>query len=248
MYILIEQSELVARGFAESLGREGVPLVSFSPMEFTQWIESTPESELQNAEAFMIGNCDRAEKYSKLIRRNSRAPIIALRDVASLEFTLALFEAGADDVVKKPVNARELLARVEAVRRRVRSEPEATAIGKLKVYFDGRYPEIDGDPFPLPRRERRILEVLVAHRGKWMTKQRVFAATYGIFDDEVQESVVESHISKLRRKLTGALGSDPIEAVRYLGYRIDSIRAKPPAPWGRDRMSGSSAVEMSLVD
>ena len=148
-----------------------------------------------------------------------------MRDQTTLESTLALFEAGADDVVRKPVNARELLARVEAVRRRARMEPEATAIGRLKVYFDGRYPEIDDREFALPRRERRILEFLVLHRGKWVTKQQVFAATYGIFDDEVQESVVESHISKLRRKLTATLGYDPIESRRYLGYRIEVARA-----------------------
>ena len=248
MFILIEQSELVARGFAAGFEREGVPLVSFSPMDFMQWIDSTPESELQNAEAFMIGNCERAEKYSKIIRRHTRAPIIALRDQTSLEFTLALFEAGADDVVKKPVNARELLARVEAVRRRVRSEPEATTIGKLKVYFDGRYPEIEGEPFPLPRRERRILEVLVAHRGRWMTKQQVFAATYGMFDDEVQESVVESHVSKLRRKLTNALGSDPVEAKRFLGYRIDVIRPKDMIPPGHAGHPRSMPVEAYHVE
>lgn len=172
----------------------------------------------------MIGNCDRAERLPKVIRRNTLAPIIALREQTSLESTLALFEAGADDVVRKPINARELLARVEAVRRRVRCEPESTSIGKLKIYFDGRYPEIADEPLPLPRRERRILEFLVVNRGRWMTKQQVFAATYGIFDDEVQESVVESHISKLRRKLTFALGSDPIESKRYLGYRIDLNR------------------------
>ena len=247
MFILIEQSELVARGFAASLEREGVPLVNFSPMEFTQWIGSTPESELQSAEAFMIGNCERAEKYSRLIRRNTRAPIIALRDQTSLELTLALFEAGADDVVRKPVNAREILARVEAVRRRARSEPEATSIGKLKVYFDGRYPEIDGEPFPLPRRERRILEVLVANRGKWMTKQQMFAATYGIFDDEVQESVVESHISKLRRKLTGALGNDPVESKRYLGDRIDFVRNRTPVQADHGAIANSMATELSKL-
>ena len=225
MYVLIDQNALVATGFSASLAREGVPLASFQPAEFPQWLQSAQTTDLQIVEAFLVGACDHAEAISKSIRRHSRAPIIALRDQTTLESTLALFEAGADDVVRKPVNARELLARVEAVRRRARMEPEATAIGRLKVYFDGRYPEIDDREFALPRRERRILEFLVLHRGKWVTKQQVFAATYGIFDDEVQESVVESHISKLRRKLTATLGYDPIESRRYLGYRIEVARA-----------------------
>jgi DNA-binding response OmpR family regulator len=44
---------------------------------------------------------------------------------------------------------------------------------------------------------------------------------YGIFDENVEENVVESHISKLRKKLRRQLGYDPINSVRYLGYRLD---------------------------
>ena len=224
MYVLVDQSELVATGFGSSLRREGIPLAAFQPEDFTEWFASVPQSELQGVEAFIVGNCDNAEGISKAIRRQARAPIIALREQTTLETTLALFEAGADDVVRKPVNVRELLARVEAVRRRARQDPDTTSVGRMKVFFDGRYPEIDEIPFALPRRERRILEFLTINRGKWLSKQQVFTATYGIFDDEVQESVVESHVSKLRRKLAAALGYDPIEAKRYLGYRIETVR------------------------
>ena len=66
----------------------------------------------------------------------------------------------------------------------------------------------------------RILEILAAQRGRWLTKAQVFSATYGLFDERIQESVVESHVSKLRRKLTAALGEDPIESRRFLGYRL----------------------------
>jgi DNA-binding response OmpR family regulator len=48
-----------------------------------------------------------------------------------------------------------------------------------------------------------------------------FNSIYGIFDEDVEENVVESHISKLRKKLRGHLGYDPINSVRYLGYRLD---------------------------
>jgi DNA-binding response OmpR family regulator len=48
----------------------------------------------------------------------------------------------------------------------------------------------------------------------------VFNAIYGIFDEEVEENVVESHISKLRKKLRERLGFDPIDSKRFLGYRL----------------------------
>ena len=93
----------------------------------------------------------------------------------------------------------------------------------MRIFMDGRDPEIDGQPLPLPRRERRILEYLASNRGRRVTKTQVFNAIYGIFDDEVEENVVESHISKLRKKLRERLGFDPIDSKRFLGYRLDCL-------------------------
>lgn len=220
MYVLIEPSALVADGFAASLGREGVPLARFLPEEFLDWVSAAPSEDLSAVEAFLVGGCREPESLSKAIRSRSPAPVIAMPEQNSLERTLALFQAGADDVVRKPVHVREILARVEAVRRRDRPDSRAVTVGRLAIHFDGRSPEIDGVELALPRRERRILEILAAQRGRWLTKAQVFSATYGLFDERIQESVVESHVSKLRRKLTAALGEDPIESRRFLGYRL----------------------------
>jgi DNA-binding response OmpR family regulator len=76
-------------------------------------------------------------------------------------------------------------------------------------------------PLPLPRRECRILEYLVRNRGRRVTKTQIFNAVYGLFDENVDENVVESHISKLRKKLKHGLGYDPIDSKRYLGYCIE---------------------------
>jgi DNA-binding response OmpR family regulator len=140
----------------------------------------------------------------------------------SLEQTLDLFAAGVDDVVRKPVHVREILARVGAIHRRAAPVKEQAAIvGEMKIFFDGRDPEIKGDTFPLPRRERRILEHLVVNRGKRVTKAQIFNAIYGLFDEHVEENVVESHMSKLRKKLRRKLGYDPIDSKRYLGYCLN---------------------------
>jgi len=77
---------------------------------------------------------------------------------------------------------------------------------------------VRGESLPLPRRERRILECLVRNRGRRLSKSQIFNAVYGIFDEDVDENVVESHISKLRKKLKHRLGYDPIDSKRFLGY------------------------------
>jgi DNA-binding response OmpR family regulator len=157
-----------------------------------------------------------------MIKDRSRAPVIAMSEVPSLEATLELFAAGADDVVRKPIHVREILARVEAIRRRTEPPVDHREIGELRIYFDGRDPVVKGEVLPLPRRERRILEFLVTNQGRRVTKTQIFNSIYGIFDEDVEESVVESHISKLRKKLRQRLGYDPIESKRYLGYRLQT--------------------------
>ena len=90
--------------------------------------------------------------------------------------------------------------------------------GRLTVHTDGRDPEIDGESLLLPRRERDILDYLARNRGRPVTKGQIFKAVYGDLDTAVDESVVEGHISKLRKKLRMRLGYDPIEAKRMAGY------------------------------
>ena len=218
MYVLIDDRVIVANGFASGFEREGISLTGMQPGEFKDWVGTAGRQDLQAVEAFLIGDCASKQALPKLIREHSRAPLIAMNDTPSLDHTLELFAAGVDDVVRKPVAIRELLARVEAIRRRVEAAQGHANVGALRVFFDGRDPELDGKPFELPRRERRILEYLVSNRGKRVTKAQLFNAIYGIFDDEVQECVVESHVSKLRKKLVHCLGFDPIDSKRYLGY------------------------------
>ena len=110
--------------------------------------------------------------------------------------------------------------RVGAIRRRNETEDARTVVGEISVYQDGRDAEVAGKPMALPRRERRILEYLVANRGRRVSKQQLFSAIYGIFDENVEENVIESHISKLRKKLKMRLGYDPVSSKRYLGYGI----------------------------
>jgi DNA-binding response OmpR family regulator len=219
MFVIVDEREIVTSGYTSRFKKEGVSSTGFCPDEFREWVGSVAEPDLGAIEAFLIGDCKARETYPRIIRERSRAPVIAMNEMHSLEQTLDLFAAGVDDVVRKPVHVREILARVGAIQRRAAPIKEQAAIvGEMKIFFDGRDPEIKGDTFPLPRRERRILEHLVVNRGKRVTKAQIFNAIYGLFDEHVEENVVESHMSKLRKKLRRKLGYDPIDSKRYLGY------------------------------
>jgi len=218
MFVIVDDREIVKTGYATSFDREGVASTGLRPDEFEEWVSGAGKPDLQAVEAFLIGDCSNRETFPRLIRERCVAPVIALNDSPSLEQTLELFAAGMDDVVRKPVHVREIMARVGAIRRRKEAQPEYKVVGEMRVYFDGRDPEVGGTALPLPRRERRILEYLVQNQSKRVSKTQIFNAIYGLFDDEVEEDVVESHISKLRKKLRHRLGYDPIDSKRYLGY------------------------------
>ena len=221
MYIIIDDRDIVAGGYATGLDREGVSSAGIEASEFRDWIGRTSDADMDAVEAFLIGDCGERETLSRMIRKRSNAPVLCLDERHSLDDTLGLFAAGVDDVVRKPVHVREILARIGAINRRVHGEKGHVALGSLRIHFDGREPEIDGEPFPLPRRERRILEFLVQCRGRRVTKTQIFNAVYGLFDENVDENVIESHISKLRKKLKCRLGFDPINSKRFLGYCVE---------------------------
>lgn len=223
MYIVIDDRALVTEGYQSLFNGEGVPSIGFTPSRFQEWVEDTPADHINTVEAFLLGDCADRSSFPTMIRRRSQAPVIAMNEASSLEKTLELFAAGVDDVVRKPVHVREILARVNAMQRRNekrRSTDEDISLGEIRVYFDGRDPDVAGEVMSLPRRERRILEFLMRSRGRWVTKSQVFNAVYGLFDAEVDEAVVESHVSKLRKKLRDRLGYDPVQSKRYLGYTI----------------------------
>jgi DNA-binding response OmpR family regulator len=220
MFVIVDDREIVTRSYMQSFEREGISTAAFNPQEFYTWIESAASSEITAVEAFVLGDCAAREKYTPAIRNKSQAPVIAMVDSRVLESMLKLFDAGVDDVVSKPVHVREILARARAIARRRGADTESATAGEITVYFDGRDPLIRGRPLALPRRERRILEHLAACKGRLVTRAQIFSSVYGLFDEDIDESVVESHISKLRKKLRTRLGYDPVESKRYLGYRL----------------------------
>ena len=222
MYIVVDERQSVADQYVAGFGAEGASARYVTAASMQIWLGTAPRQDVEAIEGFLIGDCGDRTSCTVAIRALTQAPIIALNETRSLEQTLALFTAGIDDVVRKPVHVREIIARASAIRRRmnrgVERAPAPDREGRLNIFADGRDPEIDGQSLILPRRERHILEYLAKNRGRQVTKGQIFSAVYGDLDTDVEESVVEGHISKLRKKLRMRLGYDPIEAKRMAGY------------------------------
>ena len=224
MYIVIDSRDVVASGYKAGFEREALACTTFSGAEFVDWLQSLSDADMNAIQAVILGETDDRLAIPGLVRARAKTPVIALKEERGLDETLALFNAGVDDVVKKPAPVRELVARAHAIWRRASDVREEAQFGRLTVYFDSRDPVIDGDALELPRRERQILEYLVKNRRRRISKTQLFNAIYGLFNEAVDETVIEGHISKLRKKLRTRLGHDVIDAKRFAGYTFTGER------------------------
>jgi DNA-binding response OmpR family regulator len=220
MIIFLDVEPKVVSSFCGALSKEGLNSTGFSYGDFSGWFSTLSTHEHAAIETIVIGNYPSKFKLINLVKSKSTIPIIAFNDTAELDPMLSLFLAGADDVVGLGANIREVSARIGAIRRRRSSTLNCVSVGPLNIYFDGRDPDIDGVKLALPRRERRILEYLASNRTRRVNRSMIFNSVYGLFEEEVEESVVESHMSKLRKKLKSYLKFDPIDNQRYLGYQL----------------------------
>lgn len=222
MIIIVDDRNVVAGAMQSLLGKEGIAATGFSTRDFAEWVSSVDDNDVVSVDAFLLGESDELRELAAMIRRRSTAALIALKDCRNLLGTLESFASGVDDVITKPCHAKEILARIEAISRRTRELRRAEATPEIVVFRDGREPLVHGAPLRLPRRELRILEYFVSNAGRRVSRSQIFGAVYGLFDHQIEETVVESHISKLRRRLRQRLGYDPIESRRHLGYCFTS--------------------------
>lgn len=157
------------------------------------------------------------------IRAVSDTPIIAVTARGSeLDCVLGL-QAGADDYLVKPYGFRELLARMEAVMRRVRAQAARAAAsgevithGVLRIDARTREASLDGQPLDLTRKEFDLLHLLASHPGSVIQRRQIMAQ---VWDDawSPRGRTVDTHVGTLR----GKLGSrDWIVTVRGVGFRL----------------------------
>lgn len=222
MLIVVDDRKGVREAYVSMFERIGYPAMAIEPEGVQSWLGDLASNDRKSLMAILVGHIGDQLNKIRSIRGFTEAPIISIIDRSSLSDVLNSFDQGVDDVVRKPVHAQEILARASAIRRRTHVEKPGYEIGPLRIFSDGRDPQIDNEVFPLPRRERRILEYLASLGERRAQRSQIFAAVYGVMESDIEECVVESHLSKLRKKLKAALGYDVIDSKRYLGYRLIS--------------------------
>ena len=145
--------------------------------------------------------------------------VVMLTARSEVEERVSALDGGADDYITKPFDLRELQARVRVLARRVQghASPEITFGG---LVFDPVRQTVTahGSAISLTRRELALLDIMLAHRGWVVPKDRIFERMFSFAEEEVGVNAVELYMTRLRRKLEGS--GVAIKTLRGLGYQL----------------------------
>jgi len=161
-----------------------------------------------------------ALKALRCIRAASaHTPIMTLSAEDDSNDRVACLNIGADDSISEPFDMDELIARARALtRRRYGLRSDVMRYGKLEFDRASKTVSLNGYPISLTPKESSTLEVLVAHNGKAVHKERIHQTLYGFDRCEVGLGAVETYVARLRKKLGAA--SISIRTVHHFGYQL----------------------------
>ncbi len=161
----------------------------------------------------------------RAIRGEKRlVPVLLLSAKASVDNRVTGLQAGADDYLTKPFAFSELLARLQALIRRAThvAEPTTLAVGDLSMNLLTREVFRGGQKIELQSREFALLELLMRHPGRPITKTMILEHVWD-YSFDPQTNVVDVLAHRLRSKLEKGFSSKIVHTIRGVGYVI-----KPP--------------------
>jgi two-component system, OmpR family, response regulator len=152
--------------------------------------------------------------------RGFEKPVLVLTAQDAVDAKVRTLRAGADDYVTKPFAFEELLARVEALARRPRAlASPALRVGDLELDRDAREVRRDGELIELTPKEYSVLEYLMRHAGKVMSRTLITEYAWGYHFDP-GTNIVDVVINHLRKKIDAGHHKKLITTVRGVGYVV----------------------------
>lgn len=141
-----------------------------------------------------------ADKLRKELK--NQTPIIFLTAKDTENDMLTGFSAGGDDYISKPFSLHEVLARIKAILRRTKVEPEMTELkaGNLVIDCVKKVVRIGDNTIKLSPKEFGILSMLAKHPGRVFSREEILAEVWH-GDSYVLDRTVDVHIARVRRKL-----------------------------------------------
>ena len=224
--LLVEDEESISRPLAFLLEREGyrVTVANDGTEALSTFSDAQPDLVLLD---LMLPSLPGTE-VCRAIRLTSQVPIIMLTAKDSEIDIVVGLELGADDYITKPYSTRELLARVRAALRRSgpveeeRENLDAFVLDELGIRLDSERHAVTvrGEEIAMPLREFELLEMLMRHSGRVLTRGQLIDRVWGsnYYGDT---KTLDVHVKRIRARIEEE-ASQPklISTVRGVGYRF----------------------------
>ena len=217
MHVLLLEDDLdLGQAILTALNQDGMTVL---------WLRAAVAAEGLDRERFdavlldlSLPNADGMDLLRSWRLAGWAVPVMVVSARGTLPERLAGLDQGADDYLPKPFAMTELLSRLRALHRRhVRQACERWRVGALEIAPREKLVWVDGAPVELSAREFQLLEALARQPDAVVSKSTLGRRLQPL-GEPLQGSVIEVHMSNLRRKI----GSDRIRTLRGVGYQLMS--------------------------
>jgi two-component system copper resistance phosphate regulon response regulator CusR len=159
---------------------------------------------------------DGREVLRQVRGRGETLPVIILTARTGVAHTVEGLEGGADDYMTKPFEFDELLARIRVrLRDATANEPTMLSVGGVVLDLRTRRATVAGRQVELTAREFTLAETFLRHPGQVLSREQLLSHVWG-YDFDPGSNVVDVYVRYLRKKL----GTETVETVRGMGYRL----------------------------
>jgi len=219
--LLVEDNERVSRFVVKGLREAGHTIDHVENGRDGLFYAASETYDAIIMDRMLPGQIDGLGIIETLRQQGNRTPILVLSALSSVDERIKGLRAGGDDYLTKPFAFGELLARLDALVRRLQVDAGATQLSVGDLHMDVRSRKVSrgGRAITLQPREFQLLEYLMRHVGQVVTRTMLLENVWDYHFDP-QTNIVDVHISNLRQKIE-IQGEKPlVKTVRGAGYMM----------------------------
>jgi len=229
--LLVEDDAVLADGLVRALDAQDMTvhlvrdgLAADAALQRTDSATSSISTSTSNFDVAVLDiglpGIDGFEVVRRLRARGGAIPVLLLTARDAVEDRVRGLETGADDYLVKPFATAELVARIRALARRHAPPSSVLTLGRLSLDSATRRARVGEGTIDLSVREWGVLDYLLQHAGRVVSKQQIIDAILP-WGDDVTPNAVEVYVSRLRLKLDGA--GVAIRTIRGFGYLLEAV-------------------------
>lgn len=218
--LIIEDDRILADSLKEMLGKKGFDVETVYDGEDGAEYAELGVYDLLILDV-MMPKLNGYEVAKRVRSKHCSTPILMLTAKSSLEDRIEGLNAGADYYLTKPFDSRELLACINALLRRQGNEVDELRFGNTALDLSTSMLICGENSIRLSAKEFDVMRYLMQSKEKNLSKEVILARVWG-YDSDAVENHVEVYVGFLRKKLASIGSNVKIEALRKLGYHLET--------------------------